>query len=60
MNCAIRGCNAKMDIKMFHYSFDEELHDYICNGTIMVCDKHAREITKKDVVSIQKNQLQAQ
>jgi len=47
MTCTVTGCNADVDIKMFHYYFDEESQDYICKGTIMACDKHAKEITKK-------------
>ena len=47
MTCTISGCDSDADVKMFHYSFDEEIQDYVCIGTIIACDKHAKEITKK-------------
>jgi len=47
MTCSITGCSANDDIKMLYYYFDEESQDYICRGTIMACDKHAKEIRKK-------------
>ena len=47
MTCTISGCDSDADVKMFHYSFDEEIQDYVCIGTIIACDKHAKEIIKK-------------
>jgi len=47
MTFTITGCNANADIKMLYYYFDEESQDYICRGTIMACDEHAKEIRKK-------------
>ena len=47
MTCTISGCKSDADVKMFHYSFDEEIQDFVRIGTIIVCDKHAKEIIKK-------------
>ena len=46
MTCIISGCNSEDRVKMFHYYYDEEVQDYICIGVLVVCEKHAKEISK--------------
>ena len=48
MTCTISGCNSEAKVKMFHYSYDEETQDYVCIVTIIACQKHAQEISKKN------------
>ena len=48
MTCTISCCHSEGKVKMFHYSYDEEIQDYVCIGTIITCEKHAREISKNN------------
>ena len=48
MTCTVSGCDSEDKVKMFHYSYDEEIQDYACIGTVTACEKHAQEISKKN------------
>ena len=55
MTCTISGCNSEAKVKMFHYSYDKEIQDYVCIGTIFACEKHTQEISKKSKTKILQN-----
>ena len=48
MTCMISGCDLEDKVKIFYYSYDEKIQDYVCIGTITACEKHAQEISKKN------------